>query len=372
VTAPAREGARTIRVAEVGDADESRAIAERIAAADPGAQVYASPDYHAALARITGGRPVTLAASDDGGRSVGVMTYFERTDPSLGTVLNALPWFGSHGSPRVDPACGDPDGVAGALVGAFRARAAEPGVLSGTVVLSPMDDEARHGAVTAALEPDAALERVAQVGALPEPGGDFTERLLAGTFTQKTRNLARKALRQGFAIADEADRGDEAWAFLARTHRANMEAIGAIAKPREHLEALRAMPRGVRALFVAREGGRPVAALLVLRSGRVAEYFVPAVEAEARGRQPNTALIVRAMEWAAGSGCTAWNWGGTAPSLASLHHFKAGFGAADRRYAFLTVLGPGAGRALAGATPAALAGAFPGWFVAPYDLLARG
>ncbi len=347
-----------------------RPAIERLIARDPAAQVYASPHYHAALEQITGGRCVTLTAADrKTGRVVGVMAYLEREHPELGCVLNALPWFGSHGSPRVEPELepAEADRVAAALAGAFARRA--DAALSGTLVLSPLDTPSWHEAVIRAFGPHGTLDRVAQVTPLPPPGDDALDRLLMDVFSQKTRNLARKALRQGFDIADEADgpAADEAWAFLAEVHAANMHAIGATPKPATHLAALRDMPRDMRALYVARDNGRPVAALLTLTSGRVVEYFVPAVLAEERSRQPNTALIVRAMLDAIDAGRTTWNWGGTPPANRSLHHFKAGFGAADRPYAYLTRLGTGG--KIAGETPESLARAFPGWFVAPYDLL---
>ncbi len=357
-------------IAEHRGDEPARSAVARIISADPAAQVYASPEYHAALERITGGRRVTLTAADrKTGRVVGVMAFLEREHPELGRVLNALPWFGSHGSPRVDPDLG-PDGtdrVAAALAGAFARRADD--ALAATLVLSPLDPPERHAAVTRAFGPHGTLDRVAQVTTLPPPGGDALDRLLMGVFAQKTRNLARKALRQGFAIADEADGADaeEAWAFLASVHAENMRAVGAAAKPTDHLDALRGMPRGMRSLYVARDSGRPVAALLTLASGRVVEYFVPAVIAGERARQPNTALIVRAMLDAIDAGRTTWNWGGTPPANRSLHHFKAGFGAADRRYAYLTRLGSGG--AITHETPESLGRAFPGWFVAPYDLL---
>jgi hypothetical protein len=151
---------------------------------------------------------------------------------------------------------------------------------------------------------------------------------------QKTRNLVRKAFKQGFT-AERAD-DDAAWAALLRLHTETMRAKGAAPKPPEHFEALRAtVPPERRSLWLARSGEDVAAALLLVHHGRQTEYLVPAAEVAFRERQPLSLLIAQGMMEAMAMGRTQWNWGGTWLSQTTLHHFKAGFGAEDRPYRYL-------------------------------------
>jgi hypothetical protein len=153
-------------------------------------------------------------------------------------------------------------------------------------------------------------------------------------YGQKTRNLVRKSLRQGFDRT--TDDSDEAWRFLHEVHTENMTAIGGRIKPWEHLEALRrCIPANERSLSIARLDGEPTAALLLLHHGTMTEYFIPVARQSFRSQQPLSFLIHQAMIDGVARGDDRWNWGGTWPSQHSLHHFKRGWGAVDHHYAYL-------------------------------------
>jgi hypothetical protein len=334
----------------------------------PAAGVYPSLEFRGFLERVVGGRPTYLVA-ERAGRILGVLPFFTRHDRTLGTVVNSLPWFGSHGGCVLAPHTGD--AVRRALLRALAAALDRDDLLSATVVLTAEEDPRRE-AYARELPPRAWDVRVGQVSALPDArdeGGDAPDSRILGAMAQKTRNLVRKALGQGFEelITDEA----WAWAFLHQTHRENMLAVGGTPKPREHFDALReTFPPACRRLSIALLGRVPVAALLLLACHRTVEYVTPVIVREHRPRQPLSFLIFRAMLAAAQDGYQRWNWGGTWPSQRSLHHFKAGWGAEDRPYSYL-VHASEQGLARLRRHRSRAVEAFPFYYLYPFELLER-
>jgi hypothetical protein len=301
---------------------------------DPAVLLYASLAYRDFLASILPGRARYLVALRDD-RVVGAIPMFE-VETTAGRVINSLPWYGSHGGCVTTD-----DDARRALLARYRAEI-DDAVLA-TMVLPPAE-QVHLKAYDGAIAPAERDERIGQFTTLPEH--DDVEAALMATYRQKTRNLVRKSLQQGFTRAVRDD--DEAWRFLHATHTDNMEAVGGRAKPWAHFAALREhIPASQRELSIALDGDTPVAALLVLRFGVTAEYFTPVIVHDHRSRQPLSFLIHYAMTEHARAGCRHWNWGGTWRSQESLHHFKRGWGADDRPYAYLVHAGPGAVDALA-------------------------
>ncbi len=362
-------------VAIVRDEAAGEAAVASVLRRCPDAPAFARPEYHRCLAAMTGGRLVRAVAGP-ADASEGVITWLEGGPPD-GRVLNALPWFGSHGSPSVAADLPDAaaDAVAASLAGARGEAAGEPGVRSACLVLGLGETAERRRAIEAAFGAEVADERIAQRTPLPkvaDGGGDADavgRTLLEEVFGQKTRNLVRKGLRESLRIAVQDDA--EAWDRLHELHAAGMRAIGGPVKPPEHLAALRRLPEAHRELWTATDpdDGRIVAAVLLLRWGGTVEYLVPAVAAEARPRQPISAIVHHAMVAATLRGDRWWNWGGTGRTQRSLHHFKAGFGAVDVPYAVLCRCGPGGLEPLRSRGPAGLAADAPWFYAWPYDRL---
>ncbi|HOX22646.1 MAG TPA: GNAT family N-acetyltransferase, partial [Elusimicrobiales bacterium] len=207
-----------------------------------------------------------------------------------------------------------------------------PDVLSGTLIANPMSfDESVESCYKQQVPADYVDDRICQVSNLPE---FTTEEALLSGFKQKTRNLVRKSLQQGFALRIADD--DAAWDFLHAVHQENMAAIGGRAKPKSHFDALRRhIPKEWRKLFIAEKNGAPVAALLNLYYKKTVEYISPVIKQEHRAAQPLSFLIWHAMADAARNGYRRWVWGGTWKTQSSLHHFKAGWGAKDHPYCYL-------------------------------------
>lgn len=346
------------------NADWDSDVYRSLLASDPGNLIYGTPEFLTFLRRVTDAETRILLAQKHG-KLVGALAYAISTAPGLGSVVNSLPWWGSHGSVVLDRTSPDADAVRAALAAALADQAEQIGALSSTLILLPAENGSRL-AYEHAYRPDVTEGRIGQMTTLPRDGADLDDRLLA-MFGQKTRNLVRKSMKQGFVeqLTDE----EWAWDFLAETHAQNIAALGGRSKPRQHFTALReAIPPAMRRLAVAMDGARPVAAMLTLSFNGTVEYLTPAIRVEDRPRQPLSFLILSGMREAVRRGERVWNWGGTGLTQTSLHHFKAGFGADDRPYTYLIRASAG-GLALFRERKGELADLFPFFYAYPYGLL---
>lgn len=328
------------------------------------ARIYASPDFGASLQEIAGGR-LTYLVARRGGAIVGALPYLESDHPDYGRVVNSLPWYGSHGGCTLaDPADAE---ARAALVRAFRARALGDRLLSATMILTHY--ELQHIREYASiLAPRTTDDRIGQTTELPL-AGPFLEARLEAVVLQKTRNLVRKSLRQGFREVLTDD--DWAWRFLYETHVENMAAVGGRAKPWRHFEIFRrVLPPESRRLSIAVRDTVPVAAMLLFRFNATVDYVTPVVKLEYRSAQPLSFLIWRAMISACEEGFRRWNWGGTWRSQHSLLHFKAGWGAREEPYAYLVCASDEIIERLQ-REPAALGSAFDFYYLYPFDQLPR-
>ena len=324
----------------------------------PDGMIYGERRFASFVARAARGRVEHLIARRSN-QIVGALPYAWREAEGVGIVANSLPWYGSHGGCWLsDPA---DQAVRRALLAALGERLRRLDPLFSSVILSP--GEFMHlGDYRDCLSPDAEDDRIGQLSNLPEDGPDLEDRLFGG-MEQKTRNLVRKSLKQGFR--ERADGREEDWRFLFDSHVANMGAIGGKAKSWEHFVGLHEAFPDAR-VSVALDGDRPVAALLLLSACRTVEYITPTALLEERSRQPLSFLILHGMCWAARAGLRRWNWGGTWRSQSSLHHFKAGWGATDAPYAYLAKASPAGRQALSERREELLA-AFPYWYLYPFS-----
>ena len=327
--------------------------------ADQSSLIYASLEFRDFLAEAVGGEPTILLALDVDDLIVGALGYFRLEVPDVGTVINSLPWYGSHGGCVVWGR--HAEHARQALLARYREAVEGPDVLSATIVLMPDEERARNEYLSI-LQPDALDRRIGQVTELPMVGDDLERRIM-----QKTRNLVRKSLRQAFVQTIEDD--EAAWQFLYQTHAENMAGVGGKPKLWKHFEAMRnTIPASARRLYLAYLDGKPVAALLLFYFNRTVEYITPVIKHEHRSAQPLSFLIWHAMQDAISEGFQWWNWGGTWTSQKSLHHFKAGWGAENRPYTYL-ISSSQRGRSLLTANKHRLSELFPYYYTYPYDSL---
>lgn len=326
--------------------------------------IYSSLEYRNFLQCAVGGEPNYLLALDDSGGIAGALPLFLSQKPGLGCVVNSLPWYGSHGGCIVSSG-DDAPALRQVLLQGYKQLTKDRQCLLSTIILSPFE-EAEKDNYSAVLEPVAVDARVGQITSLPQHGLDLVPRLEA-VFAQKTRNLARKSLKQGFSLVRSSD--DWAWDLLYQVHQENMLAIGGKAKLRGHFDALRTcLPEDWRQISVAMLDGQPVAALLLLYFNKTVEYFTPVIRQEFRARQPLSFLIWHGMLDAIERGYAFWNWGGTWHTQHSLHHFKAGWGAVDHPYTYL-ISASKEGLRYVRENRQAVLDAFPYYYIFPFDQL---
>ena len=281
----------------------------------------------------------------------------------FGPVVNSLPFFGSHGGLLTTQGCGE--ATKRELLQAFKDYCSALGAVTATIIESPFED-----APTTYEELGATLgdDRLGQITRLPDrASGDVREALMA-QLHHKTRNIVRKATREGFDVSVEG--GLPAFRQLHALHEANMAAIGGTAKPWPVFEAIHAafeVEPHYRLYLARHANGDVAAALLLFYYKDTVEYFTPVIHADHRHAQPLSLLIFTAMADAVTErGARRWNWGGTWRSQAGVHRFKASWGAEDRPYRYHVVTGPGFEQ-LAARPKAEVLAAYPYFYTFPFD-----
>lgn len=291
--------------------------------------IYSSVEFRNFLREVVKGEIIHYLAWR-GDTLCGVLPVSYVEHPDYGKVINSLPWYGSYGGCTLS---GSDDGDARKiLLQKYAELLDDPSVFSATLILSPFEND-YLSEYEEILRPPFSDRRIGQITALP-PYSDTAQAELMQIIRQKTRNLVRKSLQQGFSsrVTDE----DWAWEFLHRTHMENIGAVGGKAKPWKHFEAMRRnIPVEWRRLYVAQLNDVAVAAVLLFRFNQTVEYITPVIKLEYRPLQPLSFLIYGAMLDSIEAGYQYWNWGGTWVTQQSLHHFKAGWGARDYPYTYL-------------------------------------
>lgn len=270
-----------------------------------------------------------LVAMEDG-RPVGALPLLEQRHQSF-TVLNSLPFYGSHGGPVVPADLGSADQVDAALLRAAMHLAQESGALSLTIIenaLKPLADEAITGASLDIMD-----DRIGQFTRLPQ-SVDTIEGLLA-VFHQKTRNAVRKGYMNNQVVREVTDIASLQW--LQQVHAEAIGKLGGLAKGMSVFERLvEHLPLGRSSrLFIGYVDGAPVSGLLVLLHCRTVEYFTPVATEEFKNEQVLSALIAEVMRHLIEEGFDLWNWGGTWRSQEGVYRFKSRFGATDHPYRYI-------------------------------------
>lgn len=325
---------------------------EAFLATQDGATFYHSLRYRDLLLAVTGASAEYLVAtSSTDGSIVGILPLMT-CEGRFGTVINSLPFFGSHGGVL---AAGEDH--ARALWNAYAERLGRPGVAAATVVENPFSPYA--SLPTGGNFEDRRIGQVTPLKSGPEAEADLLQRI-----ESSTRRNINKSAKAGVSVAVENDAID----FLAQTHHENMADIGGTPKPAVFFQEFPRIFQPDRdfKLYVARIEGRPVAALLLYCFKQFIEYFTPVTTAGSREAQPMAAILHRAMLDAAQEGRRIWNWGGTWTSQTGVYRFKRKWGAEDRSYRYaIHLIRPD----LLEREPQELSKAYPWFYVLPFHLL---
>lgn len=293
----------------------------------PDRMLYYGSKYGGFIADLLGCTKHYLIASSEG-RIEGVLPLMKSSPDTTGRyVLNALPFYGSHGAPLGSPEAQE------ALIAQYNTLAAGPDVLSATMISHPTAD-APHALPTHNMTD----ERISQITPLPplSSSREEIEEAVMSLIDSSARRNVRKAAKSGISV--EID--NSALAPLTTLHKENMAEIGGLAKDDRFFELVpeHFVPGEDFNVYVARYEGDMIAGLLLLYDGTMVEYFTPATKSEFRNSQPLALILLTAMADAVQKGFTAWNWGGTWTTQDGVYRFKHKWGARDHKYAYYTQL----------------------------------
>lgn len=249
-----------------------------------------------------------------------------------GPVVNSLPYYGSHGGILASKSC-SPLSIAG-LQKRFSLFCQEINAVASTIIENPYANPVIRDYQW---KSDFSDIRTGQVTYLPsnEPHQELDESLMV-IFHSKTRNMVRKGCKAGFDI--QVENSELAFYKLYQLHDENMSKIGGKAKDFTTFKTIYDIftSGSDYNLYVAYRNREVAAALLVLYSGKVVEYFTPVIAQKFRSEQPLSALIFRAMKDAVATGFKIWNWGGTWLTQENVYRFKSRWGAIDKKYSYHT------------------------------------
>ena len=260
-----------------------------------------------------------------------ILPLFVQHGP-MGSVVNSLPYYGSHGGILAHQNC-SPLAVNG-LKNCFDQFCLNHNAISSTIIENPYGCPINEVNL---LTGDFGDSRIGQLTELPHNVTDAEqETSLMSMFHSKTRNMVRKGIKAGFELT--IDNRLDAFCELYRLHEENMLAIGGKAKEFTTFKTIRELftPDKEFNLYLASKNEETAAALLLLYSGDTVEYFTPVIAAKYRSDQPLSALIFKAMTEASQAGFKHWNWGGTWLSQENVYRFKSRWGAKDKKYAYHT------------------------------------
>lgn len=307
--------------------------------------MHHAPAFAAFLSEALPGTEVKTLEVRDCGALTGILRVAIRHDPTFGTVVNSLPFFGSHGGPMAAHRT-----ARLALLHEFRALVESLDAASATLIedpFTPLDAE-----LIAATGLEVVDDRIGQFTRLPAT---------MDALHVKTRN----AIRKGQRLDQRIERRDDAaaWAWMQGVHERSIRGLGGVPKALAVFEALRSAFGADAQLWVGAVGGAPVSGVVVIRYRGTVEYFTPVVEEAHRDSQALSATIFEVMQRSAEDGATLWNWGGTWRSQEGVYRFKSRWGAEDLPYRYLNgVRAP----ALRAAPRGALAAAFPHCYLFRY------
>lgn len=307
---------------------DTEAAYETMLSRAPTALLYHSLKYRRFLREVLGDSRDRYLVAFRAGELVAALPAFIKSGP-FGTVVNSLPFYGSHGS--VIAAAGTGMTERRELVGAFDDLCRAEDAVTATIVANPLEDAA---GVLDAFGATLTDDRIGQFTPLPDRADPDPAGQLMASFHHKTRNMVRKGEKGPFTFSHD---GEEAtFRRLQVLHDENITALGGLAKPWRVFDAIRrsfTYDADYR-IYTASADGAIVSALLVFYTNAVAEYYTPATHEEYRPDQPLSFLIFLAMQEAVRRGCTTWNWGGTWVSQEGVYRFKSRWNTWDARYRY--------------------------------------
>ncbi|MEI8109577.1 MAG: peptidoglycan bridge formation glycyltransferase FemA/FemB family protein [Chitinophagia bacterium] len=290
----------------------------------PHAMLYHGWEYMEFSKGLVGGNDHYLIALNKEDNIEGVLPLIYK-EGSLGRVYNSLPFYGSNGGVLAnDQECFD------FIIENYNRFVEDTDFAASTVITNPLRPSDNYEGIASNYKD----YRIGQFSSILF--SDDHENKLMDSFHYKTRNVIRKAVKEGVEVSIDNSAID----FLYNTHVNNMTAIGGKPKPKAFYENFPSYYQAGKDynIYLASFQSEPIAAMLVFYFNGTVEYYTPVIVEKYRSMQPLSLLIYHAMIDASKIGYVRWNWGGTWASQDGVYSFKKRWGTYDINYYYYTQL----------------------------------
>lgn len=258
------------------------------------------------------------------------------------TIINALPFYGSHGGIIIDKNfLHKSQEIMKHFFFKLSDLIEKYNTISLTIITPPLknlgyESISQYYSNYFGQKPD--VQRISQMTNISVESGLDVEKVLMSRFHSKTRNMVRKALKSGFNI--NHDEHLSSFEELCELHHDNMKIIGGKAKSMNVFENIYKTfsPNKDYRIYRASMEGKTAAMMLIFYYKNYCEYFTPVIHQTFRFQQPLSAIIFNAMCEASKQNYSLWNWGGTWESQESVHFFKKRWGAEDLFYHYYNII----------------------------------
>lgn len=302
--------------------------------------LYHSIKYREFLKKILAPCEDIYLIATNNNKIIGVLPLFICRLDDNSSIINSLPFYGSHGGVLVSEYIEDAQVVVELLLDELLTIAGKENCISLNIIDSPFLPMGSFYEKKLKVEPSD--YRVSQVTNLEINVNYSLDDELMEKFHSKTRNMVRKSKKYGFNVT--LDNTYEGFKTICYFHSENMKAIGGNAKPLSVFRGIYEIfdPEEDYNVYVAKKNNEFAAGLLIFYYKEYCEYFTPVINQKYRSEQPLSLLIFTAMKEAYKRGVKYWNWGGTWSShQEGVYLFKKRWGADEMTYNYYTkILAP--------------------------------
>lgn len=266
-----------------------------------------------------------------------LMPIAKKTIGGKGTIVNSLPFYGSHGGVLFLNDNQDKAKIQKLIIEEILNDIQDENILSITIVENPFQPfDASEMNLLGFEVIDNRLGQFKNIK-LELYNQNFDYDLLM-SFHSKTRNVVRKGLTFNAEFSEQIDDNTIDW--LQSVHEKSILKLNGKFKTKEVFKTLLEhfpSPKNSR-LFICKIDNKNIAGVLVLVFNETVEYFTPVIEEEYKSTQLLSSLIYETMKTLSKEGYKLWNWGGTWESQEGVYRFKDRFGGYTIPYRYFSLI----------------------------------
>jgi hypothetical protein len=298
--------------------------------------IYYTPKYLKFLKNLISDIEVDYYCfSDTNQKIVALMPAAKKNIKGKGTIINSLPFYGSHGGVLFLKSIKKRSQIQRLLVQELLEDSKNESILSITLVENPFIPFNSKSMQSIGFQ---VIDN--RLGQFKNISFDLFSKSqddgLLMSFHSKTRNVVRKGLSFNPEFLEQNDAETIGW--LQNIHEKSITKLNGKFKTIEVFNNLIEnfpSPENSR-LFLVKLDGKKVAGILVLLHHKTVEYFTPVIEEEYKHTQLLSSLIYNAMNTLSREGYELWNWGGTWESQEGVYRFKDRFGSFTMPYRYFS------------------------------------